>query len=375
MSVTHPLVVPEPVAPAVATPLNVAQAQARPLGVAVVGAGYWGPNLVRNFAASSATELRWVCDASPDRAAVAVQHRTGVKITDSLDEVLDDPAVEAVALATPAGTHSELALACLNASLHVLIEKPLACSVAEGEVLVRTAERLGLVLMLDHTYCYTPAVQRLREMVRGGMLGEIQYLDSVRINLGLIQNDIDVFWDLAPHDLAILDFVLPENAQPVAVAAHGTDPVGAGRACLGYLTLPLRNGGIAHINVNWLSPTKIRTTVIGGSTGVAVWDDLQPSQRLKIYDRGVELMGGADLRTRLGVNYRVGDMMSPALPEKEALSGVVNEFCAAIRERRAPVTDGRSGLRVLRILEAASISLVSAGTLVALESAGTDRVA
>ena len=342
--------------------------QAETLGVAVVGAGYWGPNLVRNFDAFEGTDLRWVCDLSRDRARKVVGGSRAAQVTDDLDQVLNDDSVDAVAIATPAGTHASVALACLDAGKHVLVEKPLAASVAEGEKMVAAANERGLTLMCDHTYCYTPVVRRIRDLVADGEVGEIQYVDAVRINLGLVQRDIDVFWDLAPHDLSILDFVLPLSRQPLAVAATGADPIRAGRACVGYLTLPLAGNAIAHAHVNWLSPTKVRTTIIGGSKRTIVWDDLHPYQRLSIHDRGVEVREGDDpsqIRERL-VSYRIGDMVAPALPEAEALGQVVREFTAAIHERRPAQTDGGSGLRVLRILEAASKSLESGGTPVEL---------
>jgi predicted dehydrogenase len=335
----------------------------RPIGVAVVGAGYWGPNLVRNFELHPGTDLRWVCDRSKDRAVGAVGRHSTVRVTDNLDDVLDDDSVHAVAVATPVSTHGELSLACLEAGKHILVEKPLASSVAEGEKLVSVAERRGLVLMCDHTYCYTPAVGKIRELLASGVIGTVQYVDSVRINLGLVQPDIDVFWDLAPHDLSILDFILPGECRPRAVSAHGADPVGAGRACVGYLTLPLPGGAIAHVHVNWLSPTKIRKTIVGGSKRTVVWDDLNPGQRLSLYDRGVELGAGSgdSLRREALISYRTGDMVAPALPEVEALGNVVGEFVAAIHERRPPLTDGHAGLRVLKILEVASRSLEADG--------------
>ncbi len=342
----------------------------RPLGVAVIGAGYWGPNLVRNFLAFPGADLRWVCDLDLDRAGRVIGRRSTVGTTDSLDEVLQDPEVEAVAVATPVATHAEITLACLDAGRHVLVEKPLALSVAEGEKLVARAAELGLVLMCDHTYCFTPAVRRIRELIRDGTLGDIRYFDSVRINLGVIRDDIDVFWDLAPHDLSILDFILPEGCSPVAVAAQGADPIGAGHPCVGYLTLLLPGGGIAHIHVNWLSPTKTRTTMVGGSRRILVWDDLNPAQRLSLYDSGVELNGrsGDDARRDILVSYRVGDMVAPALVEREALGAVVEEFVSAIDEGRPAVTDGPSGLLILKILEAASRSLTERGAAVPLET-------
>jgi predicted dehydrogenase len=338
----------------------------KPLGVAVVGAGYWGPNLVRNFRALPAFDLAWVCDLSRERALQAIGPRSTVRATDSLDDVLGDPEIDAVAVATPAGTHTEVVLACLDAGKHVLVEKPLATSVAEAEKLVHAAEQRGLVLMCDHTYCYTPAVRKVRELSRLGALGSIQYFDSVRINLGLVQRDVDVFWDLAPHDLSILDFVLPDGCVPEAVAAQGVDPIGAGHACVGYLTLRLSGGGIAHIHVNWLSPTKVRTTILGGSKRIVVWDDLNPTQRVGIYDKGVQLNGSADndARREALVSYRTGDMVAPALTEVEALHGALKEFAAAIGEGRRPLTGGQSGLRVLKILEAIPRSVERDGAAV-----------
>jgi predicted dehydrogenase len=340
-----------------------------PMGIAVVGAGYWGPNLVRNLTASPDWDLRWVCDLDPERAARAARHGGDVRCTGDLSDVLDDPLVTAVAVATPAATHTEVVLACLEAGRHVLVEKPLAPSLAEGQKLVAVAEDHGLVLMCDHTYCYTPSVLKIQELIRTGQLGDIQYIDSVRVNLGLVQPDIDVLWDLAPHDLSILDFVLPPEMRPTQVAAFGADPVGAGHLCIGYLTLPLPGNAVAHLHLNWLSPTKIRTTLIGGSKKMVVWDDLNPSQRVSVYDRGIELQQppAGEARERAQVAYRLGDMVAPTLPEGEALQGVVTELAASIREGRAPLTDGRSGLRVLELLEAADRSLQTGGALVSID--------
>jgi len=331
------------------------------VGVAVVGAGYWGPNLVRNVQATSPFQLVWLCDVDLDRARAVLGRYSTVRATDSLAEVLEDPEVQAVAVATPAATHLEVALAALDAGKHVLVEKPLAASYADGLKLVTTAQERGLTLMLDHTFCYTPVVRRLRQLAHDGELGELQYIDSVRINLGLVQPDIDVLWDLAPHDLSILDSILPAGVTPVAVAAHGSDPANVGRTCVAYLSVRLSNGAIAHAHVNWLSPTKIRTMIVGGSQRTAVWNDLDPTQPLAVYDRGVDWPDGAEDRR---VSYRIGDMVAPALPGGEALRAVMAEFAGAITERRAPLTDGWSGLRVLAQLEAASASLAAGGTFI-----------
>lgn len=332
-------------------------------GLAVVGAGYWGPNLVRTAQATPEIRLRWLCDLDASRAQAVLGPYTTVRATTSYEAVLADPEVEAVAVATPAATHFDLVRAALEAGKHVLVEKPLTMSVDEGRKLVELAERRGLVLMCDHTYCYTPAVRRIRELIRGGELGVVQFVDSVRINLGLVQSDIDVLWDLAPHDLSIFDFVLPADVVPIAVAAHGSDPIGTGRSCVAHLTLWLSTGAMAHVHVNWLSPTKIRTTVIGGSRRTVVWDDLDPMRRVTVHDRGVDRVPSEpDQRRAALISYRLGDAHVPALPEQEALRGVMTEFASAIAESRPALTDGRSGLRVLTLLEAASESIEQGGT-------------
>ncbi|WP_297655298.1 Gfo/Idh/MocA family oxidoreductase [Pseudonocardia sp.] len=335
------------------------------IGIAVIGAGYWGPNLVRNAQQTPGLRLEYLCDLDVDRAKKVLGDYSTVRVSGSLDEVLADPAVSAVAIATPAATHYGVALKALEAGKHVLVEKPLAPTYEEGRLLVEAAERHQRVLMLDHTYVYTPPVRHIRELVRGGELGDLQYLDSVRINLGLVQPDVDVLWDLAPHDLSIFDAILPDDVQPVSVAAHGSDPVGAGHACVAHLTIRLSNDALAHVHVNWLSPTKIRTVVVGGSSRTVVWDDLNPVQKLSVHDRGVDRADptglDADARGRTAVSYRTGDTVAPALPNHEALRSVMVEFAAAIGEDRAPLTDGWSGLRVLAMLEAASISLQKDG--------------
>jgi predicted dehydrogenase len=312
-----------------------------------------------------------LCDLDEDRARRVIGARSTVEIESSLDRLLARDDIDAVAIATPAHTHSPIALAALAAGKHVLVEKPLADSHEVGQRMVSLAAEQGLVLMTDHTFCYTPVVSRIAELIGDGTLGEILFIDSVRINLGLIQPDVNVFWDLAPHDLSILDFVLPGGLLPTAVGAHGADPLGAGKACVGYLAMPLAAGAIAHVHVNWLSPTKIRQMVIGGSRRTLVWDDLNPQARLAVYDRGVDFAAGnidATARSQAAVSYRLGDMHAPALPEREALAGVASEFAAAIREGRPPRTDGAAGLRVLEVLEATNRSLSANGALVELRA-------
>lgn len=332
------------------------------IGIAVIGAGYWGPNLVRNAQATPSLRLRHLCDLDVEKAQRVLGEYSTVRATASLDEVLADPEVQAVAIATPAATHLPVAMAALEAGKHVLVEKPLAANFSDGRKLVETAEQRGLTLMLDHTFAYTSAVQHLRKIIRSGEIGDIQYIDSVRINLGLVQPDVDVLWDLAPHDLSIFEAILPDDVHPVEVAAHGSDPIGAGVACVGHLTVRLSNGAITHVHVNWLSPTKIRTMVIGGSQRTVVWDDNNPAQRLSIYDRGVDRSV-----EQQKISYRTGDMVAPALVEREALRTMMAEFAASITEKRPPLTDGRAGLRVLAVLEAASESLRSGGVFVPVQ--------
>ncbi|WP_429461158.1 Gfo/Idh/MocA family protein [Microbacterium sp. ZKA21] len=348
------------------------------MNVAVVGAGYWGPNLARNFRASADWELAAICDLDLERAQQVADRVGGVPVTASLDEILADDAIDAIAIATPARTHHPIVMAALAAGKHVTVEKPLADTVEHGTEMVRSAQERGLVLMADHTYCYTPAVLKIRELVAAGELGDILFIDSVRINLGLIQPDVDVFWDLAPHDLSIIDFILPGGISADGVSAQGADPLGTGKSCIGYLTMPLRGGAIAHVHVNWLSPTKIRQMVIGGTKRTLVWDDLNPQQRVSVYDRGVDLAEqsratASDARAAT-ISYRLGDTWAPALPEVEALSNMTSEFAAAIREKRQSRTDGASGLRVLSVLESASASLATGGaTHPVLGTNGTDR--
>jgi predicted dehydrogenase len=336
------------------------------IGLAVIGAGYWGPNLVRTAIGTPALRLEWLCDLDEKRAQAVLGRYTTVRATASYEQVLADPAVAAIAIATPAATHFDLVRAALEAGKHVLVEKPLTSSVSDARKLAGLAERSGLVLMCDHTYCYTPAVWRIRDLIRAGEIGDVQFVDSVRINLGLVQPDIDVLWDLAPHDLSILDFVLPDDVVPVAVAAHSCDPIGAGRACLAHLSVWLSTGALAHMHVNWLSPTKIRTMVFGGSQRTIVWDDMNPPARIMLHDRGVDRVPAGALtpedRRQALVSYRVGDIHVPALPNQEALSSVLSEFASAIAEHRPALTDARAGIRVLKLLQAASRSADDGGT-------------
>ncbi len=336
----------------------------KPLGVAVVGAGYWGPNLARGFSNSADCELRWVCDLDPARAGATARRSKSARATTALGQVLDDLEVEAVAVATPAASHAGLVRACLGAGRHVLVEKPLALSLADADRLAVTAAQCGRVLMCDHTYCYTPAVRMIRDLIQSGDLGELHSVDSVRVNRGRVQPDVDVFWDLAHHDLSILDFVLPDGRVPTAISARGSDPLGVGRACVGWLTLDLIGSARVQVHVSWLSPTKVRTTILSGSRRVLVWDDLHPTARLRVSPRGADAIGSQ----AGGGPSAVPEIGAVALPlaRTEALSGVVAEFVAAIREQRPPLTGVASELRVLAMLEVASQSLARDGAVMLL---------
>jgi predicted dehydrogenase len=352
-------------------------AEHEPLRAAVIGAGYWGPNLARNFRTSPDWDLVAVCDLDADRARKVVGTRSTVEVMTSAEKLLARDDIDAVAVATPARSHAPLVLAALDAGKHVVVEKPIADRGETARQMVARAAAAGRVLMVDHTFCYTPVVLKMRELIADGALGELLFIDSVRINLGLVQPDVNVFWDLAPHDLSILDFILPGGLRPSGVAAQGADPLGAGQACVGYLAMPLVGGAIAHVHVNWLSPTKIRQMVIGGSSRTLVWDDLNPNQRLTVYDRGVDVAAldpGAD-KVAANVSYRLGDAWAPALAEREALGLMVGELAAAIREGRAPRTDGEAGVRVLDVLEASTRSLAAEGRLVDMVPASLGALA
>lgn len=336
------------------------------VGVAVVGAGYWGPNLVRNFLTCDRTWLWTVCDLDIDRARAVVGKRSSIEVTDRFEDVLADDRIEAIAIATPAGTHLRLALAAIEAGKHIVVEKPLALSSAEARSIAEAAERAGVVAMCDHTFCFTPAVNRIRDEVATGRLGDIQYIDSTRINLGIVQPDADVFWDLLPHDLSILDSILPADLRPVAVSALGIDPIGAGKPCVGYVSLQLPGEAMAHVHVSWLSPVKIRNFVIGGSDRHLVWNDTDPTQRISTYERGVDIAEVEDEeeQRQLMFQYRIGDMHAPALKDAEALQSLVREFATCIREGGTPRTDAWQGVRVLEILEAVDRSRAANGVLV-----------
>lgn len=340
------------------------------LGMAVVGCGYWGPNLVRNIVACPQTRLVRACDVDAARLAEVLAPYPGVQACTELAEVLADEQVTAVAIATPVATHHALARECLLAGRHVLVEKPMAATAAQAEDLVALARERSLRLMCDHVFCYAPVVRVMKDIIDAGSLGDVLYFDSVRINLGLFQRDVNVIWDLAPHDLSILEYLT--GRQPVAVSVQAARHVGWEQENMAYVALDFDNGFLAHMHLNWLSPVKIRKTIIGGSERMLVWNDLDPAERLKVYDKGVTIQPRPDRAARdtALVSYRTGGVTSPHVPHGEALAGVVAEFAAAVAEKRAPLTDGASGARMLRILEAAQRSVARGGARVPVAGEG-----
>lgn len=334
------------------------------IGIGVIGYGYWGPNLVRNFAEAPGASLIGVSDIRAERLALAGRRYPSARLCDDYSDLLADPAVDAVAIATPVSSHFELAMLALKSNKHVLVEKPLASNSSQAAELIEEAARRNLVLMVDHTFVYTGAVRKIREMVADGALGDIYYYDSVRVNLGLFQHDVNVIWDLAVHDLAILDFVLP--AKPVAVSATGISHLPGQPENVAYITLFFADSKIAHLHVNWLAPVKVRRTLIGGSEKMIVYDDLEPSEKVKIYDKGVVVSPRGEEVYEMLVSYRSGDMWAPKLDQTEGLQKEARHFIDCIVNSKRPETDGHAGLRVVRLLESAQRSMAARGQLVEL---------
>lgn len=329
------------------------------ISIGVVGYGYWGPNLVRNFSEEGRTRVVGICDASEQRLCVARGRFPGALTTTNATDLIRDPNVDAIAIATPVSSHFDLALSALKAGKHVLVEKPLTADSGQAMQLIEEANRRRLVLMVDHTFVYTGAVRKIKELIDAGRLGEIYYYDSVRVNLGLFQNDVNVLWDLAVHDLAIMDYLLP--SRPRAVSSVGMSHMAGHPENIAYVTVLFEDSTIGHVHVNWTAPLKIRRTLIGGSLQMVVYDDVEPSEKVKIYDKGVLSENTPNSVYQMMVSYRTGDMWAPKLDDKEALSREVTEFVDCISDGRTPTSDGHAGLRVVRLLEAATASLREEG--------------
>ena len=341
--------------------------------IGVIGYGYWGPNLVRNFFECPATQVVAVADFNPDRLRTVHTRYPGVVTTADHKELLGRDDIDAVAISTPVSSHFSLAMQALGAGKHVLVEKPMTTTSEEALCLIETAKRANLVLMVDHTFVYTGAVRKIRELIDRGALGELYYYDSTRVNLGLFQHDIDVIWDLAVHDLSIMDYVLPES--PIAVSATGIGHVAGTVENIAYVTAFYESSLIAHLNVNWLSPVKIRRALIGGSKQMIVYDDMESSEKLKLYDKGITVRNGPESLYKLLVGYRSGDMYCPQLDVTEALRVEAAHFADCIETGKTPITDGFAGLRVVSVLEAATQSMKDRGKAVSLQPFSVPRTA
>ncbi len=328
----------------------------------VVGYGYWGPNIVRNLHALQESDVVAVCDKRPEALGRAQRTYPSLKFTTDFNAVLTAPDIDAVAIVTPVWTHFELAKLALQHGKHVFVEKPFTSNAKQAEELIELAERNNLQIMVDHTFLFSGAVRKIREIVDAGTLGPLYYFDSTRVNLGLFQHDVSVIWDLAPHDLSVMDYVIGE--EPEAVVATGGRHLN-GHADMAFITVYYPREIVAHINVNWLSPVKVRTTLIGGKDKMLVWNDLEPDEKIKVYDKGVQITSGQGVYDLL-VSYRSGDVWSPKVDQTEALAVELAYFVDCIRNNRKPKNDGVAGLRVVQLLEAADQSLAEKGRLVQL---------
>jgi len=330
--------------------------------VGVIGYGYWGPNIVRNLHGLDSTRVEMVCDKNSAALARARKAYPSIRAVSDPAEVLCSPDVDAVAVITPVWTHYELAKTALENGKHVFIEKPFTSSAAQAEELIELAERRKLTIMVDHTFLFTGAVRKIRELTESGALGDLYYYDSLRVNLGLFQHDVSVIWDLAPHDLAIMDHII--KGEPEAIVATGERHLN-GVEDVAFMTIYFPRNVIAHINVNWLSPVKIRTTLIGGQRKMLVWNDLVADEKIRVYDKGVQIASGEGIHNLL-VSYRTGDMWAPQLEQLEALHVELDYFADCITNGKTPFNDGQAGLRVVRMLEAAEASIQKRGELVRL---------
>ncbi len=328
----------------------------------VIGYGYWGPNIVRNLHGLQNGRVMTVCDKNPD--ALRRAHRTypGVHLTTDFSEVLNAPDIDAVAVVTPVWTHYELAKAALQNGKHVFVEKPFTSTSQQAEELIELAARKNLKIMVDHTFLFSGAVRKIREVVDNGTLGRLFYFDSTRVNLGLFQHDVSVIWDLAPHDLSIMDYIVHE--KPEAVVATGGKHLN-GVADMAFITVYFPGDMLAHINVNWLSPVKVRTMLVGGQDKMLVWNDVEPDEKIKIYDKGVQITNGQGMYDLL-VSYRSGDVWAPKVEQTEALKVELEYFTDCIKNDRTPSNDGAAGLRIVKLLEAAEQSLQERGQVVTL---------
>lgn len=330
----------------------------------LIGYGYWGPNIARNFHGNPNIELAAICDFSPDRLRAARRLYPYVKAVERPEDIFKDTSIDAVAIATPVSTHFDLAKSAILAGKHVWLEKPMTEKVEQGEELIELAEKHKKILLVDHTFIYTGAVQKIRQLVEKGELGELVYYDSTRVNLGLFQQDVDVIWDLAPHDISIMNYVMPN--KKLTVSATGCHYYGDKLIAKALLTIYMEKNKTGHINVSWISPVKIRQTLIGGTLKMILYDDNHPSEKIRVYDKGVDLYETKEALYHLKVQYRVGDMYSPKLDDLEALSFETKHFLECMSNGKKPMTDCVAGLEVVKILAASRKSLQGNGMPVEL---------
>jgi len=342
--------------------LLIHRAEKKALSVGVIGFGYWGPNIVRNFHTQEDSRVSIVCDRRPEALVKVAKSYPDMEVTSDIMEVLHSPNVDIVAVVTPVWTHFELAKAALENGKHVFVEKPFTSTSEQAEELIELAERKNLKIMVDHTFLFTGAVRKMKQLIDAGELGDIYYYDTTRVNLGLFQHDVNVIWDLAPHDLSIMDYLLSNEAE--AVVATGQKHVNSVED-VAFITIYYSNKLIAHVNVNWLSPVKVRTTLVGGDKKMLMWNDLESDEKIKVYDRGVRM------NTREGVydllvGYRSGDMWAPQIENTEALKLELAYFNECILHDKTPVNDGHAGLRIVKVLQASDESLRNRGAQVLL---------
>ncbi len=336
------------------------------MNIAIIGYGYWGPNLLRNFSQRDDCRVAIVADVRRERLQAVKKSYPNICTVESPDDVLKNKTIDAVCIATPVYTHFELAQKALKNGKHVMVEKPMTSTLAESKKLIDLASKQKKVLMVDHTFLYTGAVQKIKEIVNEKSIGEVKYFDSTRINLGLFQPDINVLWDLAPHDISILNFLVKE--KPVSLNATGISHTHNGLENVAYLTLNYQNNLIAHFNCSWTSPVKIRKILIGGSKKMILFDDVEPTEKVKVYDTTYNIKPRTDESKRqLLVDYRTGDIFIPKLEKTEALEGVANDFVLAVTKNKKPVSDMYDGLQVVKILEAAQQSIKQNGKEVKLK--------
>ncbi|MBN1129336.1 MAG: Gfo/Idh/MocA family oxidoreductase [Chitinispirillaceae bacterium] len=334
------------------------------LKIGVIGYGYWGPNIVRNFMAANDAEVVAVSDKNTDVLMKVRKLYPSIKVASDANEVIDDPAIDAVAIVTPVSAHFDLAMHALEHDKHLFVEKPFTQTVDQAKIIIDLAARKQRTVMVDHTFLFTGAVRKAKELIDSRQMGDVYYYDSTRVNLGLFQHDVNVVWDLAPHDFSIMRYVLPE--EPVAISATGKAHVGKFEDTA-YITVHFQNNLVAHFNVNWLSPVKLRMTLIGGSKKMLVWNDVYPDEKVRIYDKGVDTTTtNAEGIYDLLVHYRTGDMWVPKLDQREALKLEVDHFIDCILTGKKPLSDGHLGLEVVKMLEACDRSMVSQGALVEL---------